>query len=609
MPPLKILRLLLALTLACPAGALAEPSPKTTREALALAFREGRPLDQLPGNGIDAAALRAREDARAVQDGPKAGENQAVFSERVRAAARGLHLTDAGVEDAVRLYCAQRGGASAGARPETGATLDSVRRAKRINANAQDLARGLAAGPSDDGLSGPGAPSGAGMTAEDLRRLNALPSAQAPLIRHLTGSVAAPATTPETLSWSAGQQAAGSRSLLAAQAVPDDGSLTNWGRKRWLMARGVGQFLAGKASDGETWKAAGKGAQDLGSYPGYAWSAAKAVGRGFVEDFKNVHTDGKALMSAPSASKAADLSLSASLVLVNFVGMGLPGVLKTGAKTAATAVAKEGVEVALKEAGTVAVEAGAKAAAAEGVEAAAKAAGRAEWRAANRAVIEENLAVAGSAERAAAVRAQMPALKEPQVKAVLEAHAAFPCAGVGCTHADLRGKYEVLAKAGMSPEQIRETLDRGLAGNWFSDLLAPANKVIGQGTGAMEGVTLTVNGERLAARLKRQAVATAIPLKEVRQAGMLLYPSQNIASSRVVAEYAELMKAGKWDWSRGARIELGTGKGGETVVLEGHHRVLAAQQAGVKIPASAFARTRKTAVPFDWAKIGWSRTN
>ena len=379
------------------------------------------------------------------------------------------------------------------------------------------------------------------------------------------------------------------------------------------MARGVGQFLIGKASDGETWAAAGKGAQDLRSYPGYAWSAAKAIGHGFVEDFKNVHNDGKALISDPTASKTADLTLSASLVLVNFVGMGIPGVLKTGAKTAGTVLAKEGVEIALKEAGTVAVEASAKtaarAAAAEGVETAAKTAGRAEWRAANRAVIEENLAVAGSAERAAAVRAQMPALKEPQVNAVLEAHTAFPCAGVGCTHADLRGKYEILSKAGMSPEQIRETLDRGLAGNWFSDLLAPANKVIGQGTGAMEGVTLTVNGERLAARLKGQAVSTAIPLKEVRQAGMILYPSQNIASSRVVAEYAELMKAGKWDWSRGARIELGTGKGGETVILEGHHRVLAAQQAGVKIPASAFERTRKTAVPFDWAKISWSRTN
>lgn len=601
MPPLKILRLLLALTLACPPGALAEPSPKTTREALALAFREGRPLDQLPGNGLDAAARRAREDARAVQGGPGAGENDAVFAERVRAAARGLHLTGAGIEDAVRLYCSPRGGASADGRRETKATLDSVQRAKRINANAQGLARGLAAGPSDDGLSGPGAMTGAGMTAEDLRRLNALPSAQAPLVRNLTGSVAAPMTAPETLSWSAGQQAAGSRSLLEAQAVPDDGSLSNWGRKHWLMARGVGQFLAGKASDGETWTAAGKGARDLGSYPGYAWSAAKAIGHGFVEDFKNVHKDGKALMSAPSASKAADLTLSASLVLVNFVGMGLPGVLKTGAKTAGTVLAKEGSEVALKTA--------AKAAAAEGVEAAAKTAGRAEWRAANRAVIEKNLAVAGSAERAAAVRAQMPALKEPQVKAVLEAHTAFPCAGVGCTHADLRGKHEILSKAGMSPEQIRETLDRGLAGSWFSDLLAPANKVIGQGTGAMEGVTLTVNGERLAARLKSQAVTTAIPLKEVRQAGMLLYPSQNIASSRVVAEYAELMKAGKWDWSRGARIELGTGKGGETVILEGHHRVLAAQQAGVKIPASAFERTRKTAVPFEWAKIGWSRTN
>ena len=127
-PPLKILSLLLALILVCPPGAQAEPSPKTTRETLARAFSEGRPLDQLPGNGLDAAALRAREEARAVQNGPGTGENAAVFAERVRAAARGLHLAGAGIEDAVRLYCAPRGGATADARRAPKETLDSVQK-------------------------------------------------------------------------------------------------------------------------------------------------------------------------------------------------------------------------------------------------------------------------------------------------------------------------------------------------------------------------------------------------------------------------------------------------------------------------------------------------
>jgi len=523
----------------------------------------------------------------------------------VRAAAFALGLAKSDAEAAVALYARRSPAAAAGgAERERLTARESARRAANADARARDLSRALAAGTArEEGPSAAGsAPGAAGaLTPAQWRRLNALPAAQRPRdLRGDAGLSVAPPPSATAPSWSDGVQARGAENLRAAQAVADDGSLSNWARRRWLMTKGVSQFLAGKAADGATWSAAADGAADLAAYPRYAWSAAKAVGKGFVDDFRNVYTDGKALLAAPSASKGADLGVSASLVAVNFVGLGIPGLLKTGAKTAGTALAKEGLEVAVKEAAKTGVEAGAESAA------------KTALRSIPEAVVERNLSIARSAERAAAVRAQMPALAEPQVSAVLRAHEAFPCAGAGCSFADLRGKYEILREAGLSPAQIRETLDRGLAGkfaDWFADILPSSNKVIGAGTGALDGVTLTVQGERLALVLKAKRPAAAIPLGEVRQAGMVLRPSQNIASSRVVSEYALLMKSGKWDWSRGARIELGVGRGGETVILEGHHRVLAAQYAGVKIPASAFARTGKSAVPFDWAKMSWTASN
>ncbi|MFI5347338.1 MAG: hypothetical protein ACHQ51_13270 [Elusimicrobiota bacterium] len=603
----RLLASFLAFALACPPGILAgtpaAPAP-TPREAEARDFREGRPLEPAAAPSPP-EWMKAREEAVAVQKGRAPGENDAAYEARIRAAARGLGLQAADADAAVQRYMGGRPAGPAGARADeegrARATLESARKNDAAaSARANALARALASGASADagtaagsqGISARAAP-----TPDQMRRLNAVPAAQGGPRLGAGPAVAALPAVPVEPSWSERAQNAASEKLRAADAVPDDGGLSNWAQRRWLQTQGVGQFIAGKAADGATWSAAWTGAKDVSRYPTYVWNGGKAVVEGFVGDFANVYTDGARFIKNPSAAKAADLGVSTGLVAINFVGLGIPALVKTGAKTAGTAILKESVEVALKDA----AEAGVKSAAE-------RSAARAGFREANAELINGNLKIAGSAERTAAVRAQMPGLGEPQVNAVLKAHEAFPCAGAACTQADLRGKYEIMSKAGMSPDEIRETLDRGLAGkftDWLAGRAEEANKIIGPGTGAFEGVTFTVKGEALALSLKAKSPVAAIPLGEVRQGGMLLRSSQNGANARIVAEYSLLMKTGKWDWARGARIEIGVGQKGENVILEGHHRVMAAQLAGVKIPESAFLRTRKPAVAFDWSRMSW----
>lgn len=69
---------------------------------------------------------------------------------------------------------------------------------------------------------------------------------------------------------------------------------------------------------------------------------------------------------------------------------------------------------------------------------------------------------------------------------------------------------------------------------------------------------------------------------------------------RKVDEYAELMKNGKWDWSIDKII---VGKNGE--LMSGHHRVVAAQKAGVEIPESAIFRFKGTIerTVYDWSDL------
>ena len=53
-----------------------------------------------------------------------------------------------------------------------------------------------------------------------------------------------------------------------------------------------------------------------------------------------------------------------------------------------------------------------------------------------------------------------------------------------------------------------------------------------------------------------------------------------------VKGYADKMRKGTWDWSKGKIIVDKAGN-----IMSGHHRVLAAEQAGVSIPKSAIFRT------------------
>jgi hypothetical protein len=598
----RLLSCFLALALACPPGLLAgTPMPVDARAGAARDFLDGKPLD--PAALPDPSLADAARAAVAVQKGRAPGEDDAAYAERIRGAAKGLGLPDPDADAAVKYYLhapkpAQNGGPDSAARTEAerkNAEDDAARASAKATAMAAALKSGTAQDPGAAG--GTGASGSSGLTPEQIHRLNLTPESQGGPKLGAGGLVAALPPTPTEIPWSETAQNAGAEKLRQADAVPDDGSISSWAQRRWLQTQGVTQFIAGKAADGSTWSYAWECAKDVPSYPSYVWNGGKAVVKGVVDDCVNVYADGAAFVKDPSSAKAADFGVSAGLVAINFVGFGVPGALKSGARAAGGAVVKEAVELAAKDAAEVALKTAAE-----------RTAGRAAFREANADVIEQNLKIAGSAERSAAVRAQMPNLSEPQVDAVMKAHEAFPCAGAGCTQADLRGKYEIMSNAGMSPEEIRESLDRGLAGkfaDWWNGAPAETNKIIGQGTGAFEGVTFTVKGEALALALKAKSPIAAIPLGEVRQAGMVLRSSQNGANARIVAEYSLLMKSGRWNWAQGERIVIGVGPKGENVILEGHHRVMAAQLAGVKIPESAFLRTRKLNEAFDWNRMTW----
>jgi serine/threonine protein phosphatase PrpC len=88
---------------------------------------------------------------------------------------------------------------------------------------------------------------------------------------------------------------------------------------------------------------------------------------------------------------------------------------------------------------------------------------RAAFRARNKGTIDSNLRLSSNA-RVNAIRRQMPDLMDAQVEAVMRAHEDYPCAGRGCTRAQLDMKNRILADAGMAPAQIAKAKDLGLAG-------------------------------------------------------------------------------------------------------------------------------------------------
>ncbi|WP_438006556.1 hypothetical protein WME89_49635 [Sorangium sp. So ce321] len=70
--------------------------------------------------------------------------------------------------------------------------------------------------------------------------------------------------------------------------------------------------------------------------------------------------------------------------------------------------------------------------------------------------------------------------------------------------------------------------------------------------------------------------------------------------SAKVDRYAEAMRKGTWDWSADKIIVDRSGS-----IISGHHRVLAAERAGVNIPENAIHRLN-TVTPrpvYDWADI------
>lgn len=391
---MKPLSFALCLLLACPPGLSAEPRPEDKSSAEAF----------LAGSPIQNAGAPALEAAVAVQNGLERGETLQAYAERTRLAARGLGLDEESVEKAVQVYSLKAAGfapgsGASGLEPPANLAL-SVPDANRER--VQRLLNPGAFGPdrvADGG--GPGGNPGGVLTAEDFRRLNQQPGAQLPLsLKGPLGDVPAldkpaPEAVPSVTE-------RGYARLREAAAMPDDGSLSTWGQRKWLMGSGLAQTLYGRgtATLGEfadhpidsAWNAAAAAVDGFSNRmrtdfrevaDGYrAFAAAPsfkgagslvssivmtpvdaatlglarpvsrgvvAIGHGFVEDFTNVYKDGKALVLAPSASHGAELAASTALLAVNFVGFGTVGAGKTAAKVGGEVLLKEAVEVSVKE--------------------------------------------------------------------------------------------------------------------------------------------------------------------------------------------------------------------------------------------------------------------
>lgn len=126
-------------------------------------------------------------------------------------------------------------------------------------------------------------------------------------------------------------------------------------------------------------------------------------------------------------------------------------------------------------------------------------------------------------------------------------------------------------------------------------------KVIGKGPTAVE---ISNEAMRVSGLLRVKK-----PVEACRLRGAELQPGQQVASPQIVAEYAQRMKAGRWDWSRGEKIVVGEDGRGGRVIIEGHHRYMAARLAGIKIPASAFSMTRRPWVASSWDDVVWSASH
>jgi len=84
--------------------------------------------------------------------------------------------------------------------------------------------------------------------------------------------------------------------------------------------------------------------------------------------------------------------------------------------------------------------------------------------------------------------------------------------------------------------------------------------------------------------------------------------AQGTVTRSRVANYAEAMRNGTWDWQRMDPIEMFEGSNG-TFILDGHHRFLAAKMAGVEIPETAITVRRMPNVSWpkaaEWTDIRW----
>jgi hypothetical protein len=78
--------------------------------------------------------------------------------------------------------------------------------------------------------------------------------------------------------------------------------------------------------------------------------------------------------------------------------------------------------------------------------------------------VRANAGLGSRAERVAAAKKQMGA-KDSHAEAIADAHEQVPCAVGRCTGPQLKRKVNIMRKAGMNDAQIREAIERGLAGS------------------------------------------------------------------------------------------------------------------------------------------------
>jgi len=87
-----------------------------------------------------------------------------------------------------------------------------------------------------------------------------------------------------------------------------------------------------------------------------------------------------------------------------------------------------------------------------------------------------------------------------------------------------------------------------------------------------------------------------------------IFPDQDAININDLAQYIEDMSSGNWNWSRmSTEIRMGRTQDGSLILINGHHRFLAARYTNTLIPdwAIEYVELPDLSFSYTWNMVGW----